>query len=118
MKIVIQNKLSFWICFLFIGFASQSCEEFVAVDLPSNQLTGPIVFEDEATLLRVQKALNDEGIFPRRYFYPSLNTIEYLNNQKMLISESIASRILCLPLYVGLNLNTLKKIIQIINQSI
>ena len=66
MKIVIQNKLSFWICFLFIGFASQSCEEFVAVDLPSNQLTGPIVFEDEATadaaLIHIYTKLRSEQL--------------------------------------------------------
>jgi dTDP-4-amino-4,6-dideoxygalactose transaminase len=35
----------------------------------------PVVFEDEATLLQVQKALNARQIYPRRYFSPSLNTI-------------------------------------------
>ena len=51
----------------------------------------PIVFEDEDTLLRVQKALNEEQIFPRRYFYPSLNTINYVENSSMPVSESIVS---------------------------
>ena len=36
---------------------------------------------------------------PRRYFYPSLNTLPYVNNQNMPISEDISKRILCLPLY-------------------
>lgn len=78
----------------------------------------PIILKDETTLLQVQKALNEEQIFPRRYFYPSLNTINYIEKTSMPVSENIAARILCLPLYVGLNLNTLKKIFQIINQSI
>ena len=62
----------------------------------------PIIFNDETTLIRVQKALNDENIFPRRYFYPSLNKIDYVEYTKMEISENIASKILCLPLYYNL----------------
>ena len=58
----------------------------------------PVIFDSEAQLLKVMQAMNEENIFPRRYFYPSLNTLEYVNNNSMKISESIASRILCLPL--------------------
>ncbi|TXI65431.1 MAG: DegT/DnrJ/EryC1/StrS family aminotransferase [Flavobacterium sp.] len=75
----------------------------------------PVIFKDEVTLLRVQKALNEEQIFPRRYFYPSLNTIPYVASVSMPISERIASRILCLPLYVGLDENDLKRIVSTIN---
>ena len=75
----------------------------------------PIVFEDEDTLLRVQKALNEEQIFPRRYFYPSLNTINYVENSSMPVSESIAARILCLPMYVELNQSDLEFIVSILN---
>ncbi|WP_346881190.1 DegT/DnrJ/EryC1/StrS family aminotransferase [uncultured Algibacter sp.] len=59
----------------------------------------PLVFENEKQLLEVEKALNNRDVFPRRYFYPALNTIPYLGNQNMPIAESIAERILCLPLY-------------------
>ena len=78
----------------------------------------PVIFETEAQLLSVEKALNNQQIFPRRYFYPSLNTIEYVKGQTMPISESIASRILCLPLYVGLLEIDLNLIVQIINENI
>lgn len=78
----------------------------------------PVVFEDEATLLRVQKALNEEQIFPRRYFYPSLNTIPYVASVSMPISESIASRILCLPLYVELQQNDIQRIVSILNSNV
>lgn len=77
----------------------------------------PIILETEAQLLKIQKELNDNAIFPRRYFYPSLNTIEYTKGQAMPVSESIASRILCLPLYVGLQENDLEMICEIINES-
>lgn len=78
----------------------------------------PIIFETEEILLKVQKALNEKQIFPRRYFYPSLNTIEYLKGDKMPISESIALRIICLPLAYEMNINDLKNIFTIINQNV
>lgn len=78
----------------------------------------PVVFDSEATLLEIQKELQSENIFPRRYFYPSLNTINYIKGAKMPISESVASRILCLPLYVGLSTSDLKRITSIINKII
>jgi dTDP-4-amino-4,6-dideoxygalactose transaminase len=78
----------------------------------------PVIFKDEVTLLRVQKALNEEQIFPRRYFYPSLNTIPYVASVSMPISERIASRILCLPLYVELQQNNIQKIVSILNSNL
>lgn len=76
----------------------------------------PLLFDSETTLLRVQEELQKENIVPRRYFYPSLNTINYTKGDVMPISESIASRIICLPLYVGLTREDLEKITQIINK--
>lgn len=78
----------------------------------------PIILEKQSQLLKLQKILNDNGIVPRRYFYPSLNTISYVKGQAMPISESIASRILCLPLYVGLQENELERICETINQTL
>ena len=78
----------------------------------------PVVFKDEATLLQVQKDLNAQNIFPRRYFYPSLNTIDYLGKQKMPVSESIASRVLCLPLFKELTEMELIKILDVIKKNI
>ena len=78
----------------------------------------PVIFETEADLLKVQKALNEQQIFPRRYFYPSLNTIPYVKDLSMPISESIASRILCLPLYYELKPEDLEMIVRIINSNL
>lgn len=75
----------------------------------------PVIFESEAQLLKAQKSLNDQQIFPRRYFYPSLNTIDYVKGAKMPISEDIASRILCLPLYKGLEEDDLERIVGLLN---
>jgi len=75
----------------------------------------PIIFDSETKLLQVEKKLHDHEIIPRRYFYPSLNTIEYAKGTVMPISESVASRILCLPLYVGISESELKEIVDTIN---
>jgi dTDP-4-amino-4,6-dideoxygalactose transaminase len=75
----------------------------------------PIILETEDLLLKKQRELNGKNIFPRRYFYPSLNTIEYSKGEKMPLSESISSRILCLPLSVGLENSILKSICEILN---
>lgn len=61
----------------------------------------PVLFPDEPTLKRVQSALNAQNIFPRRYFYPSLDELGFLNPRAdvMPVSRDIAHRILCLPFY-------------------
>jgi len=64
----------------------------------------PVVFKSEEELLKVQKALNDKQIFPRRYFYPTLDTLEYIEpKQECKISRNISKRILCLPTFVDFN---------------
>ncbi len=79
----------------------------------------PIVFKTEEQLLKVQKALNDENIFPRRYFYPSLDTLEYIEpKQKCKISRDISKRILCLPIYAELTKAEQNSILNIIKQNI
>jgi dTDP-4-amino-4,6-dideoxygalactose transaminase len=78
----------------------------------------PVIFESEEKLLQVQNALNSENIFPRRYFYPSLNTISFVDGKTMPVSESIASRILCLPMYSGLEKEDVNRIIKLINQTL
>lgn len=78
----------------------------------------PVIFNTEEELLFVQKKMNEKQIFPRRYFYPSLNTIPFVQGNKMPISESIASRILCLPLYWNLDTADVKRIIEIIKNKI
>ena len=73
----------------------------------------PIIFETEQALLEVEAKLNQQKIYPRRYFYPSLNTLENIvEYTPMPHSESIAKRILCLPLYKNLNTSDIERIIQ------
>lgn len=79
----------------------------------------PIVLKDESELQKVLAALSHKFIFPRRYFYPSLDTLSYLDgNQNCPISRNISSRILCLPLYHDLTISELRMIVEIILNTI
>ena len=62
----------------------------------------PIVFESEELLLKVIKVLNENWIYPRRYFYPSLSNLNYVNKQIVPISEDLSKRVLCLPFFYEL----------------
>ncbi|WP_411768429.1 DegT/DnrJ/EryC1/StrS family aminotransferase [Winogradskyella sp. A3E31] len=78
----------------------------------------PIIFKTEELLLKVKDRLNSQQIYPRRYFYPSLNLMGYVNDFKCPISESIAKRILCLPLYYNLKEKDQNNISAIIKKAI
>lgn len=75
----------------------------------------PVLAKSEEHLLDIIKKLNSVNVFPRRYFYPSLNTLPYIENKQACpISEDVASRALCLPLYAGIgeeNINLICKAI-------
>ncbi len=60
-------------------------------------------FESEAVLLSVKSALEAEAIFPRRYFFPSLETLGFGGQRSLPVSSDFASRVLCLPVFVGLD---------------
>lgn len=75
----------------------------------------PVLFKTEDDLLTIQTSLNQVLIYPRRYFYPSLNKVSYIDGPIMEISESVASRILCLPLYNDIDEVNLNRIIKILN---
>ena len=88
-------------------------------DCTNNYAYFPVVFQTEKDLLRVVKELNKKDIFPRRYFYPSLDTLGYLTDSKyMRISNNISSRILCLPIYDSLEEYELEQIVKIINSNL
>lgn len=78
----------------------------------------PILFESENLLLNVLQVLNSNNIYPRRYFYPSLNHLPYLDNLKMPISEKVAKTVLCLPLSHDLDNETLLNICKLIHTAL
>jgi dTDP-4-amino-4,6-dideoxygalactose transaminase len=79
----------------------------------------PIILKDVDQTLKLQASLNDAKIFPRRYFYPSLDTLDYIEPKQICdISRDISKRILCLPIYPGLENNIQIQIIETIKDNI
>lgn len=96
-----------------------------ALRLPNYNIKGfdynysyyPVIFDDEVSLLKTKKLLEENGINTRRYFYPSLNLLPFLKtSNKCPISEDISMRVLCLPLYHDLKTDDVVRITKLILQ--
>jgi dTDP-4-amino-4,6-dideoxygalactose transaminase len=72
-------------------------------DVQFNYAYYPVVFASNEDMLHVKSELEIHEIFPRRYFYPSLSTLNYVQQSYTPKSDDVASRILCLPLYYELS---------------
>lgn len=75
----------------------------------------PVLFQTEEALVKTQKLLNKNQINPRRYFFPSLDTLPYIHNQKCTTSETISKRILCLPIYSEIKKDEIDIIISLLD---
>jgi dTDP-4-amino-4,6-dideoxygalactose transaminase len=75
----------------------------------------PVLFDSEKLLLIVMEKLEENNIFPRRYFYPSLDNLPYTSYEHTLpIAHDISSRVLSLPFYADIEADIQWKIINII----
>ena len=76
----------------------------------------PIIFNSEELLVNTLKKLKIDNILPRRYFFPSLEELPYINSEiKCTIAKDISSRVICLPLYTSLENRDIENIVSILN---
>ena len=62
----------------------------------------PVLFKSESSLLEALERLSAHQIIPRRYFYPSLNSVFPGSvAEQCPVSVDLASRICCLPLFAS-----------------
>lgn len=78
----------------------------------------PLLFKDEATLLKSEKLMHEANILPRRYFYPSLDTLPYISGGNAAISRDVSSRVICLPLYHTLNTDSITKVCSLLEKAL
>jgi dTDP-4-amino-4,6-dideoxygalactose transaminase len=79
----------------------------------------PVIFDSEKDLIASKTRLESNNIFPRRYFYPSLDTLDFLSTSHQCCnSRDIAQRIMCLPIYPGLTDGEIQSVITIIRSSV
>lgn len=66
----------------------------------------PIIFQDEKTVQKVLQNLHLKNIFPRRYFYPSLNNLSSAyNTGNVREADFVSKRIVCFPLHMNMTLD-------------
>lgn len=89
----------------------------VKKEVERNYAYYPLVVDSEEQLLGIFEDLAKKNIFPRRYFYPSLNTLPYLKDaQSCPVSEDISKRVMCLPLYPDLEEDIVREICGVLLQ--
>jgi dTDP-4-amino-4,6-dideoxygalactose transaminase len=77
----------------------------------------PIILDNEQMVLQCIQALNAHNIFPRRYFYPSLSVLPYLDQPQKPVCDEVAKNVICLPLYYDLEKTEIDLIARILIRS-
>lgn len=89
---------------------------YLAPEFQYNYAYYPVMMPSENALLKVKEELAKVEIFPRRYFYPSLNQLPYITNYSPCpVSESASQRALSLPLFFDMDESLIRFISNIIN---
>lgn len=71
----------------------------------------PVIFDSEESTLQAIHKMEEAGIYPRRYFYPSLNRLPYVAPVSCPVSEEVSRQVLCLPLYHDLTEEEQEKVL-------
>jgi len=73
----------------------------------------PVLFDSKELMLKCLSELAAEKIYCRRYFFPSLSSLNYVTATDLPVCDSIVERIICLPLYHSLTFSDLDLITRI-----
>lgn len=85
----------------------------------------PILVDADFALSRdaLYQRLKDHGIFGRRYFYPLITDfpmyrgLPSAHRDNLPVATAVAQKILCLPIYPGLDIEKVHEIVQVIAQA-
>ena len=84
-------------------------------DSENNAAYYPVIFENEELMLKCKEHLQLNEIGTRRYFYPSLaSALPYLKPEHFPLTDEIAKRVLCLPLFFDLTLEEVDMICRLL----
>ncbi len=86
----------------------------IAPHVDYNYAYYPVQLENEKSLLAIVQALNEKEIFPRRYFYPALNSLAYVSHTELINAKKASEQALCLPFYPELSKEEVDMICRII----
>ena len=119
MDIILERRKAQYLLYLaHLSVYSDLQFQTIRQDTDYNYSYFPVIFPTEAALEQVQKRLQENDIVPRRYFYPSLNKLPYVDYMPAPNAERIAKHILCLPLYHELEDSSISHICDLIKSAI
>jgi len=87
-------------------------------DASTNGAYYPVIFPSQSVLYQVKETLEKQCVFPRRYFYPSLEKALGDFGGATKVAGDISSRILCLPLFPDLAIEDAQKIAQWVKEEV
>lgn len=76
----------------------------------------PCLMPSEEALLAAKSELNGRNIFPRRYFFPSLDTLPYVTPSNDPVVADACRRVLCLPLHPTLDLAVVDEVCEVLKR--
>lgn len=76
----------------------------------------PVYYPSEASVVNAIAVFEENGIYPRRYFYPPLNRV--FGGRSCPVFEDEMSRVLCIPLYYHLKDKEAEQIIKLVKETI
>jgi dTDP-4-amino-4,6-dideoxygalactose transaminase len=74
----------------------------------------PILLPSEELIRKIEMYLNANLIYPRRYFYPSLHTLKFVDQYECPVSLCISQRVMCLPMHHRLTTEEVNFVIRIL----
>ena len=85
-------------------------------ELTPNYSYLPLIFNDFQKSEVVINALRESYVIARRYFYPSLNTLPFLDSSLSCpVSESVSKRVVCIPVHQEITSEDVHRIAAIVN---
>lgn len=113
----IKKRESIWNCYA-ESFSNLQNRQKINPYGSQNYSYFPILLENEITTINIIKVLSTKKIYPRRYFYPTLDCIFKNKRPNVQIAINISQRILCLPLYSEMKINELNSVINTIKETL
>ncbi|MBN2770068.1 MAG: DegT/DnrJ/EryC1/StrS family aminotransferase [Spirochaetes bacterium] len=81
-----------------------------------NHVYMPLMMDSEDQVISLTNILKGFGIISRRYFYPVLNELCYVEGSENKISLDVSKRIICVPLYCGLSKKVINTVVSAVKQ--
>ncbi|MDF2189651.1 DegT/DnrJ/EryC1/StrS family aminotransferase [Paraflavitalea sp. CAU 1676] len=74
----------------------------------------PILLPSEEQIKKIELYLNANLIYPRRYFFPSLHTLNFVDKYDCPVSLCVSKRVMCLPMHHKLTSEEVNFVIRIL----